>query len=283
MTNYQKSLTMNSNNELALAVSNANLTVVSNNIGLNKSENNYLKALINSRPMFELSAPDKKKYLLGCITAAIFIGGWNPKDDNDLFLMVNTLMPDINGKFRAMTEVEVRAAFENGSKGYYGENKGGMSVAACISWLNSYHQDVNRSHAKKQLAALNKKPDKFRPSRAQIQSLIQSSYAEFLETGVYNDHGNATYNMLDSERMINFTIAEKNSYVEKGRIIVFNRLQIYRDLKEKRENEKKLDELMESDTTAIIEAKKLALLDYFGSVKALGLVEISFVNTCLKF
>lgn len=59
-------------------------------------------------------------------------------------------------RFRAMTETEIREAFVAGAKGYYGENKGGLTVAACIFWINAYHQDAARLLAKKEVAARQK-------------------------------------------------------------------------------------------------------------------------------
>lgn len=271
------------NSEIALHIANnTSISAAGKNTQVAVSDNLYTKALVNGTPMLQLHSVDRMNHVLACVQSAIFIGGWNKKDDEDLKATVRALMPDINGRFKLFTEKEVRLAFENGAKGYYGESFG-VSVASCIHWLNAFQQDVNRVNAKKELEAAAKSAYRPPMSRGQRQAFINTAFQTYLDTGIYNDHGNAVYDMLDKERMINYTAAQKNAYVERGRVIVYNRLQVWRDLQEKKENEKKMAELIESDTTAIIEAKRLALMDYFGALKGIGAKKVCFVNTCLKF
>jgi hypothetical protein len=244
--------------------------------------NSYANALLTTKPMCELAQKEAKNHILDCIISATFIGGWNKKDDQDLVFMVNSIMPDIEKRFKMLTQAEVKSAFDNGAKGQYGETFG-ISPAACLKWLTAYYMDAERLKAKKEIEKLKAAPIVQKLSRGEKRQAIQIAYAKFKETGSYHDYGNHIYNSLDAERLIAFTGDQKREFLERGRKIIYDRLQCYKDLAQKRENDKKIEALMDDDTTPIIEGKRVALREYFLILSAAGFKEIIFQENCLKF
>ncbi|WP_295714767.1 hypothetical protein [Mucilaginibacter sp.] len=257
-----------------------NLSIVNvNETGIIKPVNPYVAALTLTRPMLELEIKDRKSHLLSCIQTAILIAGWKEQHINDLVANVYLLMPEINGRLKAMTEAEVRAAFENGAKGYYGENKAGMCAATCIKWLYSYYLDAKRIEAKKTIQAQQTQEQPVPAAElpnTERQALIQSAYGKYLETGSYHDYGNLIYNLLDKEGLLPYSTPEKKVFLESARKSLHAKLQFANNLQERRENDRKIADLMESDTNAITEAKRMSLLDYFTKTKHTGAKEIIF-------
>jgi hypothetical protein len=258
---------------------NTTLSIVNlNETGTVKPVNPYVAALTLTKPMYELEVKDRKAHLLACIQTAIFIGGWQQKHINDLILIVQLLMPEINGRLKLMTEAEVRLAFENGAKGYYGENKGGLSIVACIGWLDAYYLDAKRLDAKKRVGTtqIGDHLSVADLSNLERRSTIQTAYTKFLTHGSYHDYGNLIYNLLDKEGLLSYSTQEKKAFVELGRKSLYAKLQFANNLQERRDNDRKIEELMNSDVNAIVEAKRIALLDYFVKAKLQDVVKIVF-------
>jgi hypothetical protein len=248
--------------------------------------NQFLKALTSTSQLMALTNIEKKEFILDCITAATFIGGWNVKNDGDVHLIISSLIGDFNTRFKDLTKAEVKKAFESGAKGYYGESFG-ISVAGIIKWILAYIAESNRVELKKELLLQQAKaagPD-IRQFiwRGERRDRIQAAYDRFLSTGDFYDRGNLIYTWLDREQLINYAPEQKRDFIERARVVLFERLQNWRDQQEKKDNERKFAELIESDTTAIVEAKKLALIDTFKYFRQLGIKIIVFQNTCLKF
>jgi hypothetical protein len=260
------------------------LRVINNETCIQSSQSSFTQALINGKPINQFPENEKLNLIMGNILNAVFTGGWATKADADIQLMAGSLLIDIDGRFQLMTDIEIREAFIAGAKGNYGENKGGLSVVACVGWLSSYCLDSSRAKAKKEIEAKKQieENNKMRPipglNDNDKKIAIQSAYDKYLKQGTYHDYGNLIYDLLDKSGMIPFTNAEKRAFLEKGRKVIYDRLQNWRDMQEKRENEKKLEELMESDKTAIIEAKRLALLDYFERLKKSGVEVIQLLK-----
>src|SRR5260221_7615337 len=154
------------------------------------TSNNYILALISTKKIFELTYNEKWNLLLDCIGVATFIGGWNAKHSDDISLMITALMPDISGRFRVMTEGELKSAFENGAKGYYGETAG-ISVVGCIKWISCYQMDATRKTAKQELEkVINKELPRPKNTRGENRQFIAVAFSKFIETGFYQDYGN---------------------------------------------------------------------------------------------
>lgn len=248
-------------------------------MGVVKPVNPYVAALVLTKPMFELEVKDRKFHLANCIQIATFIAGWQEKHQDDIRTLVQLLMPEINGRLKQMTEAEVRAAFENGAKGYYGENKAGMCPATCIGWLDAYYLHRDRIEAKKMIQSeqVHEQPT----PAAELQdterrSTIQNAYSKFRDQGVYHDYGNLIYDLLDKEKLLPYSTPEKKEFLERARKSLHAKLQNASNLQQKRENDRKIADLMESDSSAIVEAKRIALLDYFTKAKQSGVTTILF-------
>lgn len=239
--------------------------------------NTYLKALATGTQLKNLSVFEKKSLLADCIAVAIFNGGWATKEDNDIVMLINSLMTEVCGRLSGMTDLEVKTAFDQGAKGAYGENHG-ISPAACLKWLDTYHQHSNRKQAQEQLAKLIQSPPRQPLTREEKQIFINDAFQKYCFHDAYKDYGNLVYNWLDEEGLITYTAAEKRDFLEAGRKLIYNRLNDYKSLDEKRQNDKKITELMDNDNEPIAEGKRLALLDFFKWLKLSGVKKITFKN-----
>lgn len=246
-----------------------------------QANNSYALALTSTRQMFELTHDEKYNLLMDCVTKATFIGGWHSKLDHEIELLIEMLIPEFDKRYKRMTQAEVSAAFDRGAKGQYGDTPG-ISVKGILRWIDCYYLDRERQSAKKQLEKSLEQPARPKMSRGEKRAFINSAYQKFLQDGFYKDYGNAVYDLADNERLIVFTNAEKRAFLERGRKIVFDNLQNYKNLQQKRDNEKKLDALIDNDNSAIFEAKRIALYEYFKILKSLSLTEVPFINDCPK-
>lgn len=239
------------------------------------NSNVYMQAIATGIKVKNLSVFEKQSLLSDCIAAAIFIGGWAPKQDMDVALMIQSLMPDLSKRLSGMTDLEVKAAFDSGAKGYYGETFG-ISVASAIKWLDAYYLDSKRMAAQKQLQQLIATPPRTPLTREEKRLFINDAFKKYCLHDTYIDYGNIVYDWLDHEGLITYTTAQKREFLEAGRKLIYDRLNNWKNLEEKRENDKKIADLMDNDNEPIAEGKRLALLDFFKYLKIAGAKKITF-------
>lgn len=246
--------------------------------------NTYLKAIYNGRVLRSMTNDEKGFLLVDAIGRATFIGGWKINDnedqaDKDMIATASILLQDLNGKFAGMTDLEVLEAFQKGSKGEYGENFG-ISPAGCLRWLNAYFADTSRNEAKKWIAAIENYTPSKEPTQQEKRNKINEAYEKYCLEGEYNDYGNPIYSWLDAEGLITYTIDQKNEFVMQAERLTLERLNNWKSAKEKRENDRKLSDIIEgtenSKSAIKAFAKRLALCDYFRFLKMAGVTSIKF-------
>ena len=211
-----------------------------------------------------------------------FNAGFQIKGDTEdekatnIVLFTQSFMRELIDNFPSYTLKDVEISFRRGVLKFYGEYMG-INTTALFSWLKAYLsekqeaiykfnkiQDLNKTTALDQLT-----------SQEREKLLISNSlkaFEIFRTTGYFEDYGNAIYNFLDTKQMLNFSAAEKNTFMAlAAENIKTKNNPILETNPQKRREMINLLKTLESNplnlhTQIICEAKKIALNKYFKKI-----------------
>ena len=214
-----------------------------------------------------------------------FNSGFQIKGDTEdekatnIILFTQSFMRELFDNFPLFTLKDVEISFRRGVLKYYGEYMG-INTTALFSWLKAYLtekqeaiykfnkiQDLNKTTALDQLTAQEREK--------LLISNSHKAYEIFKTTGHFEDYGNAIYNFLDAKQMLNFSAAEKNTFMALAAAnLKTSNNPILETNPQKRREMINLLKTLESNphnlhTQIICEAKKIALNKYFKEINEL--------------
>lgn len=195
--------------------------------------------------------------------------GQVPHEDDVAYLKAQ-LVKLLQAKYGHLNISEVGLAFRNGIQKVYGEYYG-INFVSLSMFIKSYSESQERCDARVQLqtetrsSRLLEAPEQKFDGEAWVAKL----YAEFLEKGTCEDHGNLAYDYLNRIGKIKFSNEQKEAIWNEAQEFCRNKLNAEKDASRNifalRELEKKLIEVLEEKQSpmVVVKAKQLALIEYF--------------------
>lgn len=192
-----------------------------------------------------------------------------------LEMLSNSLKNDLKDYHRFMTIEEIRESFRRGARKVYGDFHG-INISTFTDWINKFRFDKERADSiSKRERIMKPKEGLTHPEREQIfNEALKDCMEYFKQKGEVIDTGGAIFDGLWKRKKITLTPEQALSYKEQASKNEFMRL----DNERKKASQKldrmainkidiQLSELIEDGNIAIkIEAKRLALTDYFNSI-----------------
>lgn len=190
--------------------------------------------------------------------------------EEDAAYLKSQLVKLLQVKYTYLNISEVGIAFRNGIQKVYGEYFG-INFVSLSMFIKAYAESQERCDARVQLqtetmsSRLLEAPEQEFDGEAWVAKL----YAEFLEKGICEDHGNLAYDYLNRSGKINLTYEEKEAIWKDAQEFCRNKLnaekEANRNLFHIRELEKKLIEVLEAKQSpmVVVKAKQLALIEHF--------------------
>lgn len=190
--------------------------------------------------------------------------------EEDVAYLKSQLVKLLQVKYTYLNISEVGIALRNGIQKVYGEYFG-INFVSLSLFIKSYAESQELCDARVQLqtetrsSRLLEAPEQKFDGEAWVAKL----YAEFLEKGTCEDHGNLAYDYLNKNAIIKLSYEEKEKIWNEAQEFCRNKLNAEKDVSRNifalRELEKKLIEVLEEKQSpmVVVKAKKLALIEHF--------------------
>lgn len=190
-------------------------------------------------------------------------------EQKDKEYIINELTDNIRKNYRTIRTKEIPVAFAKGVRGEYGEFMG-LSIVTFEKFIQGYINSPYREELGKSLPLLSPPAREKVLTRQDRIDFAKAAFDKFKFHDFYNDLGNIVYNFLDSEGMIPFTSKEKFEVMNLVREREYKRLSSPITRQEKRDFEKHINKLVESNDPIIPSAKRECLNRFFAKLKAEG-------------
>jgi hypothetical protein len=158
------------------------------------------------------------KSSLALIVQKIFQYAGQKPEKRDIAVICKEISSDLTKRYKGMTMNEVDYALTYGVKGEYGEYFG-INVASISKWIKAYYNSEERKEAQRsklfpELAL----PERTGPTDSEILAFKIEACNRAFELAKagkqVRDTGNTVYDFLDEKGEIQFTAAEKNSFMQ---------------------------------------------------------------------
>lgn len=225
--------------------------------------------IVLHKPIRELNQPELKEALVRLITTIYRIAGYELKAEDCAF-QVNELLKDVSNSH--MTLETLSEVMIKGVKGQFGDWHG-LSVMTYHKWIAAYKaiKPVN------QVKALPQKVDLplTKEEREQVfRDSLEWSRQHFYRTGELLDVGNKLFDGCWNRGIINFDEAQAKIYKDDAFARISHEQETRLKSAKERIDKIAVNQIMEEiartfeeDSLVKIEAKKLALADYFKQTK----------------
>lgn len=215
------------------------------------------------------------------IKATYFKSGFEIHGDNSKekaehsILLTQAFMQEILRQHPEICIGEIEFAFNHGIYKKYGEYMG-LSSVTFINWIDRYYEQRRELIFKQRQIESKQQKNKemIKPSESEIEQrmkdLALKAFETYKEKGFYDDFGNCVYNYLAEKEIIKFTLEEKNKFMQDAK------MKLSTTDKEKRFKDfLKLIEQKDKKTINVVisEAKRLALNNYFSTIKNLEICQ----------
>lgn len=243
---------------------------------LSEDEKKYVLSSVGER-IKNISKKDVCTSLTDLVSKTVFEAG-QTIDELKLTGLINGLYPDLKQYFSTLTIKDVENAFRLGVREEYGIYMG-INNVTIFKWLQSYVQDAKRSEAKKKqrdyLESFTKKVVTDEEKKSIMYKACLDAFETVKSGKTYNDIGNSVYSYLDKLKLIPFTKERKVRYMEMAKSTCKEKL--LNELKEEKSpyikksiSEKIKNIEMQNTDEVIVEAKKIALEQYFKDLIEMG-------------
>lgn len=236
---------------------------------LTDDEKKYILSSVGDR-IKNISKKDICTSLADLVSKAVFDAGQSI-DELKLTGIINSIYPDLKQYFSTLTLKDIENAFRLGVREEYGIYMG-VNPVTIFKWLKGYITDAKRSEAKKKqreyLESFTKRVVSDEEKKEIMVKACLDAFESVKRGENYNDVGNSVYSYLDALKLIPFTMERKLKYMEMAKSAckerMLNNLHSTKHPHEKNSIKERLKHIeFSSSTEVIIEAKKIALIQFF--------------------
>lgn len=190
--------------------------------------------------------------------------------EEDAAYLKSQLVKLLQVKYTYLNISEVGIAFRNGIQKVYGEYFG-INFVSLSMFIKAYVESQERCDARVQLQIESSSARLLDVPKQEFdgEAWVAKLYAEFLEKGTCEDHGNLAYDYLNKNGLINLSYEQKEIIWNEAQGFCKLKLNAEKDASKNyyhfKELEKKLIEVLENAKSpmVVVKAKQLALVEYF--------------------
>ena len=215
--------------------------------------------------------------MLAILLKAYADTGQKVPSDHDMVRNCQAVYEDVKNHFPLLTLDEIDYAIGKMIRGYYGEFTG-VTVANIHKALKAYAGSAERQEFIRMARNPNQKqlPDKAPLSQHEIKEKMmaytEKAFSEYKETGYFMDLGNAIYDFLDQQKIIQLTPKKKREIFEGAKKIILAQKKKQRDFTDNAISKIDMARIIKAIETGkeasevIAESKRIALNNFFAGL-----------------